>query len=148
MDSTARPVRTSVGSARHWACLKPSVRQPVSPSTPDSRGGGGSGGGAMGAGRDRRKKAKERKDGPAAGKGAVKTARKTERNADKAERRDARRAAGDEDDLDAMFAQFELAQKGAKQAVVEADCAPPSARVNASFLPHVAGVSSAAVGRK
>jgi hypothetical protein len=34
----------------------------------------------MGSGRDKRKAAKEKKDGPAAGRGAEKTERKTHRN--------------------------------------------------------------------
>lgn len=99
----------------------------------------------MGGGRDKRKKLKERTAGPLVGKGAIKTERKTERNAAKAERRDAKRAAGHEDDLEAMFAKFELAQKGTKSVTHETDCPPPSGRVNASFLPYTAGVRNCAV---
>jgi hypothetical protein len=48
----------------------------------------------MGSGRDKKKKAKERKDGPSAGRGAEKTERKTRHNEEKKERRTDKRLAG------------------------------------------------------
>ena len=94
----------------------------------------------MGSGRDKKKKAKEKKDGPAVGKGAEKTERKTVKNEDKKERRTEKRLAGDEDDIDALLAKFALEDKQRKEVRVEADCGPPSARVNASFVPYVTPV--------
>jgi len=84
-----------------------------------------------------RKKAKEKKGEVAAGVGATKTERKTTQNALKAERRTERALAGDEDDIDALLAQFALAEKSKKAVVVEADCPAPSPRVNASLVPYV-----------
>jgi hypothetical protein len=99
----------------------------------------------MGGGRDKRKKLKERSaGGPLPGKGAVKTESKTKRNEDKKARRAERALEGDEDDVDAILAKLALQEADRKAVTVEADCAPPSARVNASFVPHVAPVRSAA----
>ena len=58
-----------------------------------------------------RKKAKDKKGEGATNVGAVKTERKTARNAQKAERRAERALAGDEDDIDALLAQFALQEK-------------------------------------
>uniref|UniRef100_A0A383WDZ9 DUF4110 domain-containing protein n=1 Tax=Tetradesmus obliquus TaxID=3088 RepID=A0A383WDZ9_TETOB len=93
----------------------------------------------MGSGRDKKKKAKEKKDGPAAGagKGAEKTERKTKANELKAQRRTDKALAGDEDDIDALLAKFALEEKQLKAVQVINDCEPPSARVNASFVPYV-----------
>ncbi|GBG00053.1 hypothetical protein Rsub_12797 [Raphidocelis subcapitata] len=91
----------------------------------------------MGNGRDKRKKAKEKKGEVAAGIGAAKTERKTARNALKAERRVERVLDGDEDDLDALLAQFAVADKAKKEVTVEQDCPPPGPRVNASLVPYI-----------
>lgn len=96
----------------------------------------------MGGGRDKRKKAKEKKDGPLAGKGVAKTDKKTELNEAKKERRAVTKLAGNEDDIDAIFAKFAIdSEKGDQQVTIEADCPPPSPRVNASFIPYIAPVS-------
>ena len=50
---------------------------------------------------------------------------------------------GDEDDLDALLAKFALEEKATKAVTVVADCEPPSARVNASFVPHLTQVGEA-----
>ncbi|KAG2483359.1 hypothetical protein HYH03_017759 [Edaphochlamys debaryana] len=99
----------------------------------------------MGSGRDKRKKARERKDGPVAGIGTVKTERKTQKNEAKKERRAEKRIEGDEDDVEAILLRLALEEKAragkggagaeAKPAVVE--CEPPGPRVSASFVPHV-----------
>ncbi|KAI8464529.1 MAG: hypothetical protein J3K34DRAFT_474238 [Monoraphidium minutum] len=96
----------------------------------------------MGTGRDKRKKSKEKKGEVASGTGAAKTERKTSRNAQKQERRTERALAGDEDDIDALLAQFALQEKAKKEVTLEPDCAPPSARVNASLVPYVTPKSS------
>ena len=95
----------------------------------------------MGSGRDKRKKAKERKDGPIPGVGSVKTERKTSKNEERKEKRAAKRLEGDEDDLDALLERFAIEEKQHKTVQIEADCEPPPARVNASFIPWVAPVS-------
>ncbi|GLI65322.1 hypothetical protein VaNZ11_008865 [Volvox africanus] len=92
----------------------------------------------MGSGRDKRKKAKERKDGPAVGTGAIKTDKKTARNEAKKERRAEKRLEGDEDDIDALLLRMALEERQRKGAVeVTADCDPPGPRVNASFVPYI-----------
>eukprot|EP00879_Flechtneria_rotunda_P020276 GHRR01021324.1.p1 GENE.GHRR01021324.1~~GHRR01021324.1.p1 ORF type:complete len:137 (+),score=25.57 GHRR01021324.1:1501-1911(+) len=91
----------------------------------------------MGTGRDKKKKAKEKKLGPAAGKGLEKTERKTIANELKKERRTDKKLQGDEDDIDALLAKFALEEKQLKSVQVIADCNPPSARVNASFVPYI-----------
>lgn len=48
---------------------------------------------------------------------------------------------GDEDDLDALLAKFALADKQQKEVVVVPDADPPSARVNATFVPYITPVS-------
>jgi hypothetical protein len=68
----------------------------------------------MGSGRDKKKKAKEKKDGPTAGKGAEKTEKKTKANEQKKERRTDKALAGDEDDIDALLAKFALEEKQLK----------------------------------
>ncbi|EIE25653.1 galactose oxidase [Coccomyxa subellipsoidea C-169] len=85
----------------------------------------------MGSGRDKRKKAK----GKVPGHGDEKTARKTELNQTKAERRTARQIEGGEDDLDALLKQFELNDKKSKEIVVLSNAEPPSPRLFASFTP-------------
>mmetsp|Transcript_35362 Transcript_35362/g.89532 ORF Transcript_35362/g.89532 Transcript_35362/m.89532 type:complete len:561 (-) Transcript_35362:2296-3978(-) len=92
----------------------------------------------MGGGRDKRKKAKERKGEVVGGKGDAKTEKKTARNEEKKERRAQKRLEGDEDDIDALLAQFAVSDKAQGEVKIEADCAPPSARVSASFIPYVA----------
>ena len=87
----------------------------------------------MGSGRDKRKKAKGSKPGV----GAEKTAKKTEKNADKETRRLERKAAGGEDDIDALLAQFKLEDEAKVTVCVEDNCTPPTPRVYASFLPLV-----------
>eukprot|EP00873_Tetraselmis_striata_P018332 jgi/Tetstr1/438596/TSEL_027147.t1 len=85
----------------------------------------------MGSGRDKRKKAK----GHVAGKGQAKTERKTEKNVAKAERRQ-QKAEADEDDIDALLAQFKLADKSHTAPVVIDNAPPPSARVNGSLTAY------------
>eukprot|EP00878_Enallax_costatus_P020083 GHUV01021214.1.p1 GENE.GHUV01021214.1~~GHUV01021214.1.p1 ORF type:complete len:137 (+),score=39.61 GHUV01021214.1:428-838(+) len=91
----------------------------------------------MGSGRDKKKKAQEKKAGPTAGKGAEKTERKTKANEVKKERRTDKKLAGDEDDIDALLEKFALEEKQLKSVEVINDCDPPSARVNASFVPYI-----------
>ncbi|KXZ49944.1 hypothetical protein GPECTOR_18g102 [Gonium pectorale] len=92
----------------------------------------------MGSGRDKRKKAKERKDGPVAGAGPIKTEKKTAKNEAKKERRADKRLAGDEDDIDALLLRMALEERQKKGGVeVLADCDPPGPRVSASFVPYV-----------
>eukprot|EP00882_Tetradesmus_deserticola_P027133 GHRQ01030000.1.p1 GENE.GHRQ01030000.1~~GHRQ01030000.1.p1 ORF type:complete len:390 (+),score=173.56 GHRQ01030000.1:29-1171(+) len=90
----------------------------------------------MGSGRDKKKKAKEKKAGPVAGQGAQKTEKKTKANELKQERRTDKALAGDEDDIDALLAKFSMEEKQLKAVQVINDCDPPSARVNASFVPY------------
>ncbi|CAL8469827.1 g9369 [Coccomyxa elongata] len=85
----------------------------------------------MGSGRDKRKKAK----GKVPGHGDEKTARKTEINQTKAERRTARKLEGGEDDLDALLKSFELQDKKAKEIIVVSNADPPSPRLFATFTP-------------
>ncbi|KAF8055334.1 KLHDC4 [Scenedesmus sp. PABB004] len=91
----------------------------------------------MGTGRDKKKKAKEKKVGPVAGKGSEKTERKTRANEEKKDRRADKRLAGDEDDLDALLAKVALEDRALKAVTLVTDAPPPSARVNASFVPYV-----------
>lgn len=84
-----------------------------------------------------RKSAKKKKGEAAAGVGATKTERKTARNAEKAGRRAERALAGDEDDIDALLAQFAIQEKAKKGVSVDADCPPPGPRVNASLVAHI-----------
>ncbi|GLC36147.1 hypothetical protein PLESTB_001375400 [Pleodorina starrii] len=92
----------------------------------------------MGSGRDKRKKAKERKDGPVAGVGSVKTEKKTAKNEAKKERRADKRLEGDEDDIDALLMRMALEERQKKGTLeVVPDCDPPGPRVNASFVPYV-----------
>ena len=92
----------------------------------------------MGSGRDKRKKAK----GHVAGVGKLKTERKTEKNAEKALRRQERQTKGGDDDIDALLEQFKLQDEAAKKVVIEEDCDPPTARVYASFTPLVREITS------
>eukprot|EP00877_Chromochloris_zofingiensis_P007071 jgi/Chrzof1/2617/Cz11g22180.t1 len=96
----------------------------------------------MGSGRDKKKKAKERKLGPAPGKGTEKTEKKTERNETKKQRRVEKKLEGDEDNIDAILAKFAMDDKAQKQVTIQTDCAAPTARVNASFVRHVTPKSS------
>lgn len=96
----------------------------------------------MGSGRDKKKKAKERKLGPAPGKGTEKTEKKTERNETKKQRRVEKKLEGDEDNIDAILAKFAMDDKAQKQVTIQTDCAAPTARVNASFVRHVTPVST------
>ncbi|KIZ00809.1 Kelch domain-containing protein 4 [Monoraphidium neglectum] len=159
-----------------------------------------------------RKKAKDKKGELTSGVGAVKTERKTSRNELKAERRAERALEGDEDNIDALLAQFalqptrmlrgggqrrgtqsrrvdpqgaaagrhgggpervqlgvlwpaaalrdessrlvvfrqppscaglrQLLDKAKKEVVIEADCPPPSPRVNGSLVPYITPKSS------
>jgi hypothetical protein len=94
----------------------------------------------MGTGRDKKKKAKEKRGEAQPGRGAQKTERKVEQKDEKRTRRAERALEGDEDDLDALLAKFALEDKKKKAVTVETDCAPPSARVAASFVPYVTPV--------
>lgn len=85
----------------------------------------------MGSGRDKRKKAK----GHVPGKGTEKTDRKTEQNAEKASRRLAAKAAGGEDDIDALLAAFKLEEEQHVTIEIIKDCDPPGPRVYSSFIP-------------
>jgi N-acetylneuraminic acid mutarotase len=85
----------------------------------------------MGSGRDKRKKSKGHKPG----QGADKTAKKTERNVEKAQRRLERMAKGGEDDIDALLAQFKLQDEASVTVRIEEDCPPPGPRVYPSFQP-------------
>ncbi|GFR48646.1 hypothetical protein Agub_g10599 [Astrephomene gubernaculifera] len=91
----------------------------------------------MGTGRDKRKKAKERKDGPVVGTGAIKTEKKAAKNEAKKERRAEKRLEGDEDDIDALLQRIALEERQRKGAVAVADCDPPGPRVSASFVPYI-----------
>ncbi|KAK9845440.1 hypothetical protein WJX81_006475 [Elliptochloris bilobata] len=85
----------------------------------------------MGSGRDKRKKQK----GKQPGLGASKTEKKTANNATKELRRAEKTAAGGEDDLDALLAQFQLSDKLQKEVQVLSEAPAPSPRVFASFTP-------------
>lgn len=85
----------------------------------------------MGSGRDKRKKQKGHKPGV----GAEKTARKTEKNALKDQRRLEKKAHGGEDDIDALLAQFKIEDESASSVTIEENCNPPSPRVYSSFHP-------------
>lgn len=86
----------------------------------------------MGSGRDKRKKNK----GTVPGKGAIKTAKKTEKNAAKSERREARKTVSEENDIDALLAKFKLQDEEINKVTVE-ECEPPSARVYSSVVAMV-----------
>lgn len=86
----------------------------------------------MGSGRDKRKKAK----GHTPGRGGEKTDRKTEKNEEKSTRRLAKKAAGGEDDIDALLAQFKLQDERISELYVEDDCPPPGARVYSSLVSY------------
>ncbi|GAX74960.1 hypothetical protein CEUSTIGMA_g2406.t1 [Chlamydomonas eustigma] len=92
----------------------------------------------MGGGRDKRKKAKERKEGPIAGLGSIKTDKKTQLNELKKERRANKALAGDEDNIDALLLKCSLEDKARTVLTLETDSPAPSARVNASFIPYIA----------
>jgi hypothetical protein len=93
----------------------------------------------MGSGRDKRKKLKP----SAPGAGASKTERKTVAAEEKRVRR-VERAAGDEDDIDALLARARLADAASTSVSVEEDCAPPSARVNVSLTAFTPGGAAGA----
>ena len=61
----------------------------------------------------------------------------TQKNELKKERRAAK---GDEDDIDALLARCLLEDKARTVLTLEVDCTPPTARVNASFVPYIAPV--------
>ncbi|KDD76720.1 hypothetical protein H632_c127p0, partial [Helicosporidium sp. ATCC 50920] len=84
----------------------------------------------MGSGRDKRKKAK---GGPAAGAGAEKTARKSQKNAEKALRRLENTAQGGTDDIDAQLARVTLESEVVAKPELRS-CAHPPPRVYASFV--------------
>ena len=64
----------------------------------------------------------------------------TQQNELKKERRATKALVGDEDDIDAMLQKCALDDKTRTVLTMELDCAAPSARVNASFVPYVAPV--------
>ena len=64
----------------------------------------------------------------------------TQQNELKKERRATKALVGDEDDIDAMLQKCALDDKTRTVLTMELDCAAPSARVNASFIPYVAPV--------
>jgi hypothetical protein len=89
----------------------------------------------------------EKKDGPLPGKGPEKTEKHTQRNESKKERRTDKELAADEDNIDALLAKFAMEERAKRAVEVEQDCAPPSARANASFSPCVAPVGGRQLAR-
>jgi hypothetical protein len=87
----------------------------------------------MGSGRDKRKKNK----GSKTGIGAIKTAKKTEKNLAKSERREARKAQDEDNDIDSLLAKFKLQDEESNRVVIEEKCDAPSPRVYASCLAQV-----------
>lgn len=85
----------------------------------------------MGSGRDKRKKQKGSKPGV----GAAKTEKKTQKNLAKGERREARKAQSEENDIDALLARFKLQDEENNAVRIVEKCPPPTARVYASVQP-------------
>lgn len=90
----------------------------------------------MGSGRDKRKKHKGGKPGI----GAIKTAKKTEKNLAKGERREARKAQDEDNDIDSLLAKFKLQDEESNRVTIDEKCKAPSPRVYASFVPQVGSV--------
>lgn len=88
---------------------------------------------SMGSGRDKRKKAK----GHTPGLGADKTAKRTDKNAEKESRRLERKAKGGEGDIDALLAKFKLEDEAQSTVRIEENCIAPTPRVYATFIPLV-----------
>eukprot|EP00890_Picochlorum_soloecismus_P001177 jgi/Picsp_1/205/NSC_00204-R1_protein len=86
----------------------------------------------MGSGRDKRKKNKGSKPGI----GAIKTAKKTEKNLAKGERREVRKAQDEDNDIDSLLAKFKLQDEESNRVIIEEKCDAPSPRVYASCLPQ------------
>jgi type IV secretory pathway VirB10-like protein len=101
-DRGRRLAGAHFGRRRQQPPLPPPQQQPLRPPTSKPLA-------------PQRKKAKEKKGEVATGLGAAKTERRTARNAEKAGRRAERALEGDEDDLDALLAQFAVADKAKKE---------------------------------